>query len=523
MDSSYNAENRLINLFKKRYNKKSSKKIILVEYFRYKNSLISYALLSNCLSDIYDAKIVSYNPNDMSLLQIIKRKLLDYLKKDPCEKIYDSFGAEKTIYPKLKKILKNKKYFFKDRESVINFSVKNILIGDLLYDEYLRSNNKPTIDINDQKFKSHVNHTLELFNYWYKYLKENNVKSVIISHPVYNMGIICRIAIKLKIPVYYTGPNGMYYLTSKYKTRHSTSHYKNYPLIFKRLKKILKTKLVNQSKKLLKDRFDGKHDLKLLLDRDTKNKFFDKKINYKKLNKNLKKSKIKILVQAQQLNDAPHVYDGKNIFVDFAEWLNFLGMISEKTDYEWLIKVHPSESKTNYLYFENLTKKYKNFRLLDSNTSNSEVINLGINAVTTVYGSVGHEFPIFGIPVINAGNNGPHSGYKFNYHAKSKKEYSELLINVNNLKVSKKDVKDIYEFYSIRNSMDFTPIYNQQKYVSKYGKNFYGSKFIDTYLKQDNNLRNLKINNDIKCFIKSKKFRMFYDFFDKKEPLIKDI
>ena len=71
--------------------------------------------------------------------------------------------------------------------------------------------------------------------------------------------------------------------------------------------------------------------------------------------------------------------------------------------------------------------------------------------------------------------------------------------------------------------MDFTPIYNQQKYVSKYGKNFYGSKFIDTYLKQDNNLRNLKINNDIKCFIKSKKFRMFYDFFDKKEPLIKDI
>jgi len=523
INQTYNTDSRLVNLFKTKYKKKESKEIILVEYFKYKNSLISFALLANCLSDLYNAKIIAYSPTDVSLIRRLKNKIFDFLKNDFCEKIYKAFGTHKIIYPKLNKNFSKQKFIFKNRKSIINFSRKKIKIGDLMYDEYLRSYNNPTIELNDKDFNLHVNHTVKIFDYWFNFFKKNIVKSVIISHPVYNMGIVCRIAQEFKIPVYFTGPSGMFYLTKKFPSRHSTIYYKKFPKIFKKLNKDLKINLIMQSKQLLNDRFSGKHDLKLLQDRQTNNKFFDKKINLTKLKKNDKYNKVKILVQAHHLSDAPHVYDGKNMFVDFTEWLNFLGMVSKKKNYEWLIKVHPSETKSNQLYFEKLAKKYSNFSILNSDISNSEVINLGIKAVTTVYGSVGHEFPIFGIPVINAGDNGPHNGYKFNYHAKSKNEYLKLLTRIETLKVKKNDVKKIYEFYAIRNCMDFTPIYNQQKYVTKYGKQFYSSKFFEIYLKQNNKLRESKINNDIIHFIKSKTFRMFYNFFDLEEPLIKGL
>ena len=514
---------KLIKLFNKKFIKKESKKIILVEYFKYKNSLISFGILSNCLSEIHNAKIIAYNPTDISFFRRIKNKISDILKNNLSEKIYESFGTQKFIYPKLIKNRSVKILSFKNNRSIINFKRKNIKIGDLMYDEYLRSYNKPTVNLNDKKFHLHVDHTIRIFDYWFNFLKKNNVKAVIISHPVYNMGIVCRISIKLKIPVYFTGPNGMFYLTKKFPSRHSTLYYRNFPKIFKKLNNNFKKKLLKKSKKLLNERFSGKHDLKLLQDRQTNNKFFDKKIQFKKLKKIKKINKIKILVQAHHLSDAPHVYDGKNLFVDFTEWLNFLGKVSKKTNYEWLIKIHPSETKSNKLYFDNLANKFKNFRILRSNISNSEVINLGVKAVTTVYGSVGHEFPIFGIPVVNAGFNGPHSGYNFNYHAKSKKEYMELLININKLKVSKKDIAKIYEFYAVRHLMDFTPIYNQERYIRKYGRQFYDNKFFQIYLNQNNKLRDYKINNEIKNFIKSKKFRMYYNFFDKKEELIKNL
>ena len=34
-------------------------------------------------------------------------------------------------------------------------------------------------------------------------------------------------------------------------------------------------------------------------------------------------------------------YYGNNLFPDFYEWLDFLGKMTNKTDYDWYIKTHP--------------------------------------------------------------------------------------------------------------------------------------------------------------------------------------
>ena len=66
--------------------------------------------------------------------------------------------------------------------------------------------------------------------------------------------------------------------------------------------------------------------------------------------------------------------------------------------------------------------------------SHNEILKLGVSCVLTAYGSIGHEYPLFQVLVINAGNN-THIGYSFCYHTKSIKEYLLLLkvLNVYNL------------------------------------------------------------------------------------------
>ena len=85
-----------------------------------------------------------------------------------------------------------------------------------------------------------------------------------------------------------------------------------------------------------------------------------------------------------------------------------------------------------------ISKKYKKFKILPKETFNNDIFREKVDAVITVFGSVGHEYPLFGIPVINASKVGPHQNYNFNYYPKNIKHYTHLIKNVKKLKVNKK-------------------------------------------------------------------------------------
>ena len=495
---------KLSTYFKKKYFQRSKKNQVLVEYFNYKPSLINYSLLSNILAEKYDAELIVYDPNFKNLKGRIFFYIRNMIQPFNVLFLYKCFGVCNFLRPH---ILKKKFYniYVKNKSSFINFRFKKVLVGDLIYDEYLRRENKFTIEINSISFKNHLNESLRLFDFWHNYLKKNNVKSIIVSHTVYNMGIIPRIGLKFRIPVYVTGPNGIQRLSKEYYTKHSSEEFKRFPKIFNTFSKIERAKLISISKKNLSERFKGLMDTKLLMDRSTSKVFFRKKNHF---NFNLKSKKKKILIQAHQLNDAVHVY-GKNLFNDFYEWLEFLGKLSEKTNYLWLLKPHPSEAEVNLNYLKEYVKKYKNIQLLNGNISNSELIKEKISCVTTVYGSAGHEFPLFNIPVVNASNNGPHVGYKFNYNPNSIASYAKLLKNVKSLKVNKYEAQKIYEFYAMRYVLDFTPLKNQDYLVRKFGKQF-KFNFINIYLNQTNDKVFNSLVKDIKTFVSSKQFRLYY-------------
>ena len=73
------------------------------------------------------------------------------------------------------------------------------------------------------------------------------------------------------------------------------------------------------------------------------------------------------------------------------------------------------------------------FKLLPDEYPHKKIVENGIDVVLTGYGSVGIEYALLGVPVINASVNNPHKNYNFNLHPKNLSEYENLLCNLSDI------------------------------------------------------------------------------------------
>ena len=319
----------------KDYNKKGSNEI-LVEFNNWSITHITASYLSNVLSKKYNAKIIGYEGYTLissKLYLSLNAKLKYFISKHFFGKfyrIYKSFNVEKFIRPKINQnILTKSKNKYSDiiskinsKEDLLNLKIEGILVGDLIYDTFLKIKKLPTISIESNELKIYIYESIQLFYYWINYFQKHKVKAVIIVHSTYLYGMIMRIACQRNIPVYRPGYNGIYCIKSKNYTM--GEEFIHYPKYFKKLKKDNKIEKVNKSKKLLEEIL--------------KKKIKSSKINKYLLKKNNKK-KTSVLIAMHNFYDSPHVF-GKMLFPDFYEWLNFLVKLSQKTNYIWYLKLH---------------------------------------------------------------------------------------------------------------------------------------------------------------------------------------
>jgi hypothetical protein len=444
------------------YNKKKLRfkgytdNIILNEISSIQSFSIPSSFFCKALSELNNAKVVSYYLT-LKPFGLICKFLLNIFNPFSSHHIYKSFSY-KILYPHYNQI-NHKKIFkkFKSKDDILNLKYKGIQIGDLVYDEYLARYKLPTIDLNSKQFSEFIKIVEKFLLFWEQYLKQNKVKAVVTSHSVYLMGLLNRLAIIHNIPSYVATPSITSKLTKKKFIRWSDQNL--YPYQFRKFNTRQQKKLIKLSKENLNSRLAGNIDYRYKMSNPI-NPVFDGKTVIKK-NNHKNKNYQKILIVSHCLSDAPHVY-GKTIFPDFHEWLNFLGRISLKKqfkNYLWYIKPHPAFYKKERFYYNSLVKKYKNFQLIQENITHNFIINeLNIDYVLTVFGSVAHEYPLFDIPVISAGNN-PHSGYKFSINPKNKYDYEKYLLNLNkiDLKINK---EKIYEFYGMHHLIDL-PFYDE--------------------------------------------------------------
>lgn len=359
--------------------------------------------------------------------------------------IYCSFGASNisTLLFKIKNFSKIKSIYnkeilkIKSKKDLFKFKYKNINIGWDIYESYLRRFNQPTVKLNDNNFHKLFKEALTLYLFWENYLKKKKVKYIFISHRMYiETNILNRLAIKNRITVLTIGDGGS---MMKFKTE-KLSINRYYRKLFNKLDKIEKQKAKKIGKKRILLRLSGKKSADM--NYSTKSAFSKKK---KSFSHKFSKHKLNILICTHDFYDNPHGY-GKNLFLDFYDWLIFLSKISHKTNYNWYIKPHPDYTPGTIETILEINKKFKNINFINPNTKFND-ISENIDFALTCHGTIGHELPFLGITVINANINNPHCSYNFNYTPKNLKSYKNKLLNLSKKDKIKVNKSDIYKFY----------------------------------------------------------------------------
>ncbi len=458
--------NKIIEHNKKNFQiSRDDKGIILIEFHSFCSGHIGLSYLSNYLGKLYKSKIIAYNgwallfhPLTQNFFSKFKFNLANYFNLKTFG-VYKSFGTQNIFHPEIStgQSLTTKKEFqrfaknINSLEKLESYKIKNILIGDLLYDTYLKKNYNivPTIDLKDKHFLNFTKEFISLVIFWIDYFKKNKIKSVITTHSIYSLAITSRIAISKNIPAFVCTGEDLVKLNKKNMFHFGRFQY--FRNIFKNLKKDKK----DQGLKLAKYRIDQRLSGKLHSDTSyiKKSSFKKIKINKKKENK----EKVKFLIATHNFVDAPHLY-GKNLFTDFYQWLVFLGELSKITNHDWYIKTHTSFpgrwkkfSDHEKLVVNNFLKTYKKIKLLPDSMNHQKIISMGINYAITVYGTIGFEYPALGIPAITASRNNPQVSYNFSFHPKNKSELKKIILNPNRFKKKLNlNKKQIYEYYFMK-------------------------------------------------------------------------
>ena len=228
-----------------------------------------------------------------------------------------------------------------------------------------------------------------------------------------------------------------------------------------------------------------------------------------------KTKKIKVLISPHDFFDAAHIW-GKTLFCDFYEWLNYLGKVSNETNYDWYIKNRPNHLGKFKLYqphtnkiIVDFAKEHKNITLLPNDYPHNQIVSEGIDFVLTCHGSVAMEYANYKIPVINASTNNPHINYKFNINPKSIKRYNYIIKNLSKFKNFKKKInlEKIYEYYFMRNIYNDRTwlINNLAEMINEVGgyDNQFTEKFYEYWINNFSLEKHYKIIKSIENFLKS--------------------
>ena len=191
---------------------------ILMELNNMQPNNIAISHFSKVLSEIYDAQLFGYQPR----IQFgLFNKFKSYFMTFKLKKIYKSFGVNKFLnlntnnYKTLANQLVSKLMSeVKSKSDLENLAVNDICFGDLIYDEYLKLNKVPTVNIKSDEYRKILFEFCILYYYWKDLFSKNNIKGLIVSHTCYFMGIPVRIAISLGIAVYQVNLQDVCFLSS---------------------------------------------------------------------------------------------------------------------------------------------------------------------------------------------------------------------------------------------------------------------------------------------------------------------
>jgi hypothetical protein len=331
--------------------------------------------------------------------------------------------------------------FFKKSWLVNNFYIKNIYVGDLVYDQYARFHYDFKSNFLSFKLIKLVISTIFKVLTLRYIIKKNNVSIYVATSYSYASlsSLAIRVSTYLNIKTLMIGGNYFkifkdyndalsgFYLISKSRLE----KFKNNTEKLVLAKKYLDMRLNGESFK--KDKKESSLDFNEL---DAKRAFGDKEeISKKEFLKeyNIDESRPIFVLATHSFKDANHLY-GKFLFDDFIDELEFiLEQVKKNNYFHWFIKKHPMSDIYNETdIIKNILdkKKINNVQLIDNRISTKSILEIA-DRIFTSRGTIAIEYAATG---------------KCAYTS-SRSYYSEL--GFTRLLLKKKDLVNVLNFEKI--------------------------------------------------------------------------
>lgn len=405
--------------------------ILLVQMLKDYEYTIRLAAASKAIAEKHNLKVHFYGVYWVSWIGWYSRqkKASSYFSKPRIEKIYSHFGKEiifdcedqyhdQLFIKEQLEIIKSGLIVPAD---ILNISVQGVLIGDLIYDTYLRYFHQPTIESINKEVSLVIEIALNIFYNFTHFLTLNKVKGLVNIYSGYiEHGITARICLHKNIAVYTVGSHT--YVIQKLSTEfpyHQIDH-----TLFSPNKKLSLDQLELAKQKFI-PRFEGKNDAATSYMRTSA--FSDKATDPKLIGLFAEKSR-NIIIYAHDFYDAPHV----NRMLQFPDLYQFLkqtlAVLVDLKDTNVFIKLHPNGIKGSKELTIELVKDFNKayFHILDESVSNLNIIDLKPDLIATARGTVCLEMAYFGIPTVALFDN-LYSNFNFTHTCPDKESYFSIL------------------------------------------------------------------------------------------------
>ena len=173
-----------------------------------------------------------------------------------------------------------------------------------------------------------------------------------------------------------------------------------------------------------------------------------------------------VVVFLHDFYDSPHVYD-QLVFPDFWTWACFTIDTLRAAGVRFAVKPHPNQVALSGDATQRLLARYPELIVLPTQASNVQLVEAGIAAGVTVYGTVCHELAYLGVPTIACARH-PHHSFAFTRTARSVEEYAQYLRTAHELPLDREEMRrQALVFYYMHNlSADATSAALREQFIA---------------------------------------------------------
>ena len=474
-----------------------------------KEAILIESFISHCEYGLRNVLIAQY------LQMFDGSRCIGLLRKgDIMSKIlFRSFGIDEFYYQKPWSFFERCKYIYKsililknikNINSFCKIRIKKIDIGLLSYDAFLRYTRNPTAKEVNIKLILFFAEALFASDFFEKIFQNKNITKLVQCEILFvPLSILFQKSLLKKNKIY--SRSGSHLNTvrvySKFDQRYQAAENFSKKL-FNIVNKYYKTKSIELINKYHKKKLQEKN--RFFLDAyypDAWTKTLDEDLISisksdlcKMFNWNIKKKIGTIFLHT--LIDGNYSHGRRRLFLDNYTWLHYtLETIKKLKNINWIIKEHPHEfyynTKVDWSSLINdIEKKYTHIRCYPEKLHPASLLKFTDVAITS-HGTVGVEYPSFGIPSIVA-ERSSYTNLGFTLEPKNKIEYQNLLKSVHQInKLNKQKIEKAKVYLFIRDILLRTNL----SIISA----FDSSRKIDVnnfWYQSSQNLKKYNFNND---------------------------